>query len=192
MDFPHQSPSSKAPLILASGRIWDGGKNLTSLAEIAGGLAWPVHIAGAGMPAEPARDANNVHWLGEISHDDLQERMHRAAIYAAPALYEPFGLGILEAARAGCALVLSDIPSLRELWEGAAKFVPAGDTEILRDVLARLCDDADSTRSLQRAAATHARRYSLDRSAAAYMDLYDHLLNPSRRPRATAHPELHA
>ena len=43
-----------------------------------------------------------------------------AAIFARPARYEPFGLAILEAAQAGCALVLGDIPSLRELWADAA------------------------------------------------------------------------
>ncbi len=31
-----------------------------------------------------------------------------------PARYEPFGLSVLEAALSGCALVLGDIPSLRE------------------------------------------------------------------------------
>lgn len=34
------------------------------------------------------------------------------------------GLSVLEAAQAGCALVLGDIDSLRELWDGAATFVP--------------------------------------------------------------------
>ena len=43
------------------------------------------------------------------------------------ARYEPFGLAVLEAAQAGCALVLSDIPTFRELWNGAAQFVPPGD-----------------------------------------------------------------
>ena len=37
--------------------------------------------------------------------------------------FEPFGLAVLEAARAGCALVLSDIATFRELWDGAALFV---------------------------------------------------------------------
>ena len=44
--------------------------------------------------------------------------MARASIYALPARYEPFGLSILEAALSGAALVLGDIPSLREVWGG--------------------------------------------------------------------------
>ena len=65
----------------------------------------PPRPAGAGGPARP-------HGGG----GDLR----------APARYEPFGLGILEAATQGCALVLGDLPSLVELWKGAARFVAAG------------------------------------------------------------------
>ena len=48
----------------------------------------------------------------------------RCPIFVSAARYEPFGLAVLEAAQAGCALVLSDIPTFRELWDGAALFVP--------------------------------------------------------------------
>ena len=48
-------------------------------------------------------------------------------VFVSAALYEPFGLAVLEAAQAGCALVLSDIPTFRELWDGAALFVAADD-----------------------------------------------------------------
>ena len=43
-----------------------------------------------------------------------------------PARYEPFGLSILEAALSGCALVLGDLPSLRELWDRRGDVRPAG------------------------------------------------------------------
>ena len=34
--------------------------------------------------------------------------MQRAEVFVSPAVYEPFGLTVLEAAAAGCALVLAD------------------------------------------------------------------------------------
>ncbi len=46
-----------------------------------------------------------------------------ATVFASMARYEPFGLAVLEAAQAGMRLVLSDIPTFRELWDGAAIFV---------------------------------------------------------------------
>lgn len=44
----------------------------------------------------------------------------------------------LEAALAGCALVLGDVPTLRELWDGSARFAPPGDDEALHGALAAL------------------------------------------------------
>jgi glycosyltransferase involved in cell wall biosynthesis len=175
IDVPAQPAIAKERFILASGRIWDGGKNLQVLTEIASQLPWPVIIAGAGMP-DGAATSPNVRWLGEIAHVDLQEWMRRAAIYAAPARYEPFGLGILEAARAECALVLSDIETLREMWDGAALHVPAGEPELLRKALADLCADDRARHDLQRAAVDRASAYSLDRMVHAYMELYGRVL----------------
>ena len=52
-------------------------------------------------------------------------RLARTADLRFAGAYEPFGLAVLEAAQAGCALLLSDIPTFRELWDGAALFVAA-------------------------------------------------------------------
>src|SRR5439155_1168938 len=80
-----------------------------------GGLSW-----GARVP-------RHLSAVGQIGSLALRRLYAEASIYAWPARYEPFGLSVLEAALSGCALVLGDIPSLRELWEGAAWFVPADD-----------------------------------------------------------------
>src|SRR5207244_2094865 len=84
----------------------------------------------------------------------------RAAIFAAPARYEPFGLGILEAAASGCALVLGDIPSLRENWEGAAVFVPPGDAAGWRTALRDLSEDEGDRELWAFAAQQRARGFS--------------------------------
>jgi glycosyltransferase involved in cell wall biosynthesis len=70
--------------------------------------------------------------------------MERGGHLRGPSLYEPFGLAPLEAALRGCALVLSDIGSFRELWDGCAAFFPRGDAEVLAAVLAEL--EADPKR----------------------------------------------
>jgi glycogen synthase len=96
--------------------------------------------------------------------------------YALPARYEPFGLTVLEAALAGCTLVLGDIPSLGELWADAAVFVPPEDPEALQLALQGLIDDPVRRR---------ARRYSAERMVRRYLDLYGRLLD-SRRQEASA------
>jgi glycosyltransferase involved in cell wall biosynthesis len=177
IDRPLASQEDKEPVILASGRVWDGAKNLFRLAGVAGELPWPVEIIGPGAPHGTEQAAPNVRWYGECDRVQLRARMSRAAVYAAPAQYEPFGLGILEAAAAGCALVLSDIPSLRELWDGAALFVPPNDTEQMCAALVQICTSDALRAPLQRAAAVRARRYTMDRMVCGYLDLYETMLS---------------
>ena len=62
-------------------------------------------------------------------------------MFVSSARYEPFGLAVLEAAAAGCALVLSDIPTFRELWDGAATFVACDDDLALAQAIERIVDD---------------------------------------------------
>ena len=127
-------PGRKEPFVLAAGRLWDRAKNLESLARAAPRLPWPVRVAGdLGDAAAPA----GVEALGRLDEAALAAAYGRAAIYALPARYEPFGLSVLEAALARCALVLGDIPSLREIWNGAALFVPPDDENAIADAIAR-------------------------------------------------------
>jgi len=168
----------KRDVILASGRVWDSAKGLTTLLSAAPLLPWPVEIAGplVGPNGETAPQNANVVFLGELSHDRALGRMAAAAIYAAPARYEPFGLGILEAAAAGCALVLSDIPTLRELWDDAAFFVAPGDDAGLAAALRTLCEDRRLRTELQTAALSRAREYRIEATREQYSALYDALL----------------
>jgi glycosyltransferase involved in cell wall biosynthesis len=136
-------------LVLGSGRLWDPAKNLAALDVAAEGLAWPVVVAGDLGGGGPPSNAESV---GLLDADALAELRRRAAIYAAPVVYEPFGLGILEAARDGCALVLGDIPSLRELWTDAAIFVDPRDPRALHEVLACLIEAPDVREDLARRA----------------------------------------
>ena len=148
--------TAKQPHILAAGRLWDDAKNIAALASIAPDLPWPILVAGDGA-------APGLHHQGRLSRPDLHRRMSEAAIFAAPARYEPFGLSILEAAAAGCALVLGDIPTLRELWTGAAMFVPPDRPEALRSMLLQLIGDEVRRERLQAAARERALTYNRER-----------------------------
>jgi glycogen synthase len=162
----------KETLILGSGRFWDPAKNLAALDAAATGLKWPVVVAGDLQDGEPPRHAKSV---GLLSQARLAKLRRRASIYAAPALYEPFGLGILEAAADRCALVLGDIPSLRELWSDAAIFVDPRDPGALREALAGLAGDRWLRTSLADRAQRRAASYSIERTAHAYHRLYEAL-----------------
>ncbi len=150
---------TKEPLILAAGRVWDEAKNLATLERVAPRLAWPVQIVGEGSAA------------GALAPAELARLLARAAIYAWPAKYEPFGLSVLEAALSGCALVLGDIPSLRENWSGTAEFV-SSDEELERTLTA-LIAHPERVAELGRRARARALTFSAERMADAYTDVYE-------------------
>ncbi len=167
----------KRPYILAAGRLWDGAKNLEALARVAAALPWPVHLAGeACHPDGGGAVLDDVHTLGHLAPESLRRWYGHASIYVLPARYEPFGLSVLEAALAGCAPVLGDIPSLRELWDGAARFVPADDPEMLRCAITELAEDHRARAALARRARRRALQYTVRRMAREYLAIHDKLL----------------
>ncbi|MCZ7683617.1 MAG: glycosyltransferase family 4 protein [Sandaracinaceae bacterium] len=140
-----------------------------ALAEIADALPWPVRIAGeargAALPA-------GVEALGRLSRAALREVMARAAIFVHVPRYEPFGLAPLEAAASGCALVLSDIPSLRSRWSGAALHVGPDDRDGLAQAILSLIERADRRSRLGEQALERGRCFDAERMTASYLDLY--------------------
>jgi glycosyltransferase involved in cell wall biosynthesis len=165
------SPGPKSPFVFAAGRFWDKAKNVRALDKIAERLDWPVYVAGDNEGVEDGC----AHRLGRLSGEDLAGWLRSAPIYALPARYEPFGLSILEAALSGCALVLGDIPSLRENWSGCALFVNPEDSDEITDAVQRLIDEPDLRKRLAESALKRAEEFGLDRFAAGYLDVYRQL-----------------
>jgi glycogen synthase len=178
---------SKENLIFSAGRLWDEAKNIAALERIADRLSWPIYVAGDERGISGARRSfGNIRWLGRLSCEDMARWMARAAIYAAPARYEPFGLSALEAGLSGCALALGDIPSLREVWGEAAIFVPPDDAEALRHALEGLIGNARLRREYAARALRRALEYSPRRMADGYIAAYSELMaNGTHRSNET-------
>ncbi len=142
----------KEPFVFAAGRWWDEAKNACTLDRAARASPWPVRMAGSlcGPDGQPILHAEA---LGALPPAAMLGLMRRAAVFASPSRYEPFGLAVLEAASQGAALVLSDVPTFRELWDGAALFVPATDHAGFAAAIATLAADAPRRRDLSRRAA---------------------------------------
>lgn len=170
-------PGPKHPFILSTGRLWDEAKNLATLDKAAAGLSWPVYVAGPLQHPDRLAAASiyNVRLLGTLPPMHMRQWMSRADIYALPARYEPFGLSVLEAALAGCALVLGDIPSLREIWGETAVYTPPDDADALRAELTGLIKNPKRRVHLAAAARTRALALSADQMAEAYAALYTDL-----------------
>jgi glycosyltransferase involved in cell wall biosynthesis len=160
----------KYPLILAVGRWWDAGKNgeVLDAAE----SPWPILLAGPVDGPGGSAVFRNVRMVGALGHKDILTLMRRAAIFAAPSRYEPFGLAVAEAAMRGAALVLSDIPTFRELWDGAALFVGANDIDGWSRAFAALAANPELRHQLAIAAGLRVERFSPPQQAGRLYDVY--------------------
>ncbi len=147
--------------VLTAGRLWDEGKNMAMLDRAAALLAAPVDAAGPTQAPGGARFAPAaLNLLGDLAHPALQGAMARAALFAAPSLYEPFGLAVLEAARHGTPLVLAENPTFREFWDSAALFIDARDPRAWAAGLQYLLNSPAARAALGARAAARARRYT--------------------------------
>lgn len=176
---PHMT---KEDSIVTVGRLWDCGKNVALLLQKE--LPAPVHIIGSDRHPELHNGTfgaetipPNVFLDPEQDEKQLVQTLARAGIYAATSQYEPFGLAPVEAALSRCALVASDIPPFRELWDGAAMFFRNNDGESLRDAVEHLVGDPELRRRQANVAYRHAQQcFSADRMVNDYMSLYQALV----------------
>jgi glycogen synthase len=176
------APAPKAPVVFAAGRLWDEAKNFQALDRVAPDLPWPVYLAGdAQHPGgRQGMALGNCRLLGRIPSDEVASWLGQASIFVSPAKYEPFGLAVLEAALSGCALVLSDLPTLRENWDGAAVFVEPEEDRTLRLTLESLIASPNLRDVLARRARSRALELTPERMAGAYLAVYRSLLTAPR------------
>jgi len=175
----------KEACVLTAGRLWDEAKNVALLDRAAAALDWPVFAAGPLQgPDDGPRHFAHFSLLGALPPAALARWYAKAAVFASPARYEPFGLAVLEAAQAGAALVLGDIPSFREIWGEAAVFVDPEDAAGLAAALRALLAEPARAAALGAAARDRARRYPVAAMVQRTLDLYHRLLAPERLRRA--------
>jgi glycogen(starch) synthase len=179
---PSVLPGIGERAVFTAGRLWDEGKNIALLDHAAAQLNAPVRAAGSTRGPNGAAIAfTSIEPLGNLASDEIAARFAARPIFCSPARYEPFGLAVLEAAAAGCALVLSDIPSFRELWQDAAVFVsPEDDLALARQLRALLDDPAERAR-LGEAARLRARRYNVDAMVEGTAAIYDTVIGQAAR-----------
>ncbi len=194
--FRFRRRSRRERIVVAAGRLWDEGKGMVDLVGAAAVLGGDIQVVLAGPEASPSGmerfpiRAPGIRWAGVLGASDLRRLLARAAVYAATSRYEPFGLAPLEAALAGCALVLADIPTYRELWDGCGEFYPPGDAAALAAAIRGLMDGDGRRRVLADAARSRAaERFSPERMARQYEMVYRELAAaPAAAPRVAAHP----
>ncbi len=164
---------AKQPYAYAAARWWDEGKNADTLDEAARLCGVPIHAAGSTSGPEGQQVTfRYAQTPGQLCRARMVELGAAAQVFVSPSVYEPFGLAALEAARLGAALVLSGIPTYREIWDGAALFAAPDDAEGFATAIDTLSTDHDLRRSLSVRAMARAAHYTLEAQAARMSALY--------------------
>lgn len=156
-------------------------KGLDVLLAALGDLPDDVHVWVGGDGPQSAElheryghDAR-IEWLGRISDDERAARMRGCTVYCSPSVRgESFGMVLLEAMAAGCALVASDLDGHRNVaTDGVdALLAPVGDAAALAKALRRVLDDAALRDELVTGGRRRAQELSMGRLAERYSEIY--------------------
>lgn len=137
-------------------------KNPEAVVDVAKRLDRRFVVAGSGwdeyLPSTP--ETSNVELAGYVPEDELVGLYQRAALFYFPTLHEGFGLPVLEAMAAGCAVVTSDAYSVPEVAGDAAVLRDPSDTDAHVRAIEHLLADDDERESLSTRARERAREFT--------------------------------
>lgn len=126
---------------------------------------------------DAARDlGGHVRFLGH--QDDVPSLLAAADVFALPSLYEGLGGATIEAMALGLPIVASDIPAVREVVEvdrNAILVPPASPAQLATALGLLLTDRARAAAFGLRSTQIFRDRFTLDRSTAGMIRLYNHL-----------------
>jgi glycosyltransferase involved in cell wall biosynthesis len=113
-----------------------------------------------------------VRFTGALSSDELRALYRGADLFALPSRHEGFGLPALEAMAQGTAVVCTELPVLREVTGGQARFVMPGDVDGWADELVTMLGDVAARTALGEAGRVHSLGFTWAKSCAQHVEVY--------------------
>lgn len=180
---PHTKPSSRPCEIVFLGRVAEQRKGLKVLLAALANLNRDVHvtvIGGGEAPSLPhGVDPAQVEFVGRVDNAEKARLLAQADIYVAPNTGgESFGIVLVEAMAAGCAVVASDLEAFQAVCDAEAE-QPAGalfrneDSSDLTRVLRRLIDSPQQRQALKEAGKARAQIYDWEHVATLITRVYE-------------------
>ena len=156
-----------------------GYKNFRTVLEALGGREWPADLPLVVIGSEPRENERalvdrlgvRIRFVGRVDEAMLRQHYSAASATIVPSLAEGFGFPVLEAQRAGCPVVCSDIGVFREIAGDSAVFFDPVRPDDLGQAVARARDSADAAR-LSAAGLANSARFTWERSAALTAEAY--------------------
>lgn len=122
-----------------------------------------------------------VHTYTNCTDAEIAWLYRQAVAVCVPSQHEGFGLPVLEAVTFGVPVVASDIPSLREVGLGAARFASPDDHLAFAAQLETIVARQDQERERIQPITHQAAAYTWRRTADQIVQIYAHVLDPTER-----------
>lgn len=163
--------------IVFLGRLDESRKGLDVLLDALEHIHRPIRVTVMG--GGQARSRPGVDFVGRVSDMDKATILGRADIYVAPNRGgESFGIVLVEAMAAGCAVVASDLEAFAAVCDAdspqpAGLLFKNGDARDLAAKITHLIDDDKARHELITAGTKRSQQYDWDHVAAAVMQVYE-------------------
>jgi phosphatidyl-myo-inositol alpha-mannosyltransferase len=168
----HPAVSGGLVEIVFLGRLDEPRKGLDILLDALEMLDREVRVTVIG--AGRARQVPGVEFVGRVSDEEKAAILGRADIYVAPNTGgESFGIVLVEAMAAGCAVVASDIEAFAAVVGEAGVLFEMGSAAALADSLRLLVDDPAARARLIEAGEQRARRFDWETVAHDVLTVYE-------------------
>lgn len=137
-----------------------------------------LHVMGA-----TGSDGDGIRYLGRADESTKRQELAAATVFCAPNLGgESFGITLVEAMAARCAVVASDLESFRAVASDAALFVPPGESAALAEAVVALLRNEPRMLAMSDAGMRRARRYDWNVIVPRYRQVYQQTAAELRRP----------
>jgi len=142
------------PFVLSVGRI-EPRKNTLGLIRALGPLELPLVLIGEAPPRHRRYEhecrragGDGLVWLGRLDHHDplLASAYAAARVFALPSWFETPGLAALEAALAGCPIVITPFGSTREYFGDHVEYARPDRVAEIRQAVSKCWDDGPDPR----------------------------------------------
>jgi glycosyltransferase involved in cell wall biosynthesis len=137
---------------------------------ISGGEGW--RYEGVREEMDRLKIGGRVIFTGRVEDSELRALYSGAAVMAYPALYEGFGLPVLEAMACGAPVLASNTSSLPEVLGSAGLLVDPLEVEALTAGIDRLLGDESLRRGLRSKGLARAAEFTWERAARATWEVY--------------------
>lgn len=152
----------------------DQRKGLDVLLEAWPSIRWHMPgaeliVVGCSRPPLPG-----VQFLGQVSEEEKRRHLASSAVLVAPNLYgESFGIVLVEAMAAGCAVVASALPAFQHVLGDTGMVVPPGESATLAIAVTRLLLDDELRERISAAQSQRVRLFDRARVLDQYLEAYE-------------------